>query len=73
MLVKVPDSIEITSFVNNVYNGKSGFIKYDKINKNDEISIDKDGKFIGKVSLKTRWAINLHRCQVDQNLLIQSN
>lgn len=28
---------------------------------------------MGKVVMKIRWAVNLHRCQVDQNVLLQSN
>ena len=31
VLVKLPDSIEIKSFINNVFNGKTGMIKHEKL------------------------------------------
>jgi hypothetical protein len=73
VLIKLPDSLEIKSFVNNVFNGKSSMIPHQKLINGEEISIDKEMRSTGKVKLKIRWAINLHRYQVDQNLLLGAN
>ena len=73
VLIKLPENIEIQSFLNNMFNGKSGSIKHQNLTNGEEISIDKDMRSQGKVKLKIRWAINLHRYQIDQNLLLQSN
>ena len=72
-MIRLPDTIDISSFINNVYNGKSGSIKHEKLKNNEEISIDKDLRSTGKVMLKLRWGVNLHRCQIDQNVLMHSN
>ena len=38
-----------------------------------EIEINKEGKSMAKITLKIKWAVNLHRFQVDQNMLLDSN
>lgn len=65
VLVKIPNTIEISSFVNNAFNGKSSVLKHEKLKSQEEISIDKDLRSTGKVALALKWATNLHRSAAD--------
>jgi hypothetical protein len=69
VLIKLPTTIEIASFSNNAFSGKSESLNCEQLKDGMEVELNKGGKG-GKVLLKLRWAINLHRLQLDQNVLL---
>jgi hypothetical protein len=65
VIIKIPDYLEISSFVNDHFNGKSERIDHSQLQNNQEIDIKKEGKSTGKVKLKIKWGVNLHRFRTD--------
>ena len=72
-VIKIPDFIEINSFVNNHFNGKSARIDQAKLYNQQEIDIVKEGKTTGRVKIKVKWGVNLHRFRVEENVLVEAN
>lgn len=73
VLLKLPDWLEISSFLNNHFNGKSARVGLDRLQNNQEIDIAKEGKSTGRVRVRAKWGVNLHRFRSDQGLLAESN
>ncbi len=59
--VKLPAAIEISSFVNSHFNGKSALLDHSRLLDGQEVDILKDGKCTARVRLKLKWGVNLHR------------
>lgn len=72
ILVRLPETIEIASFVNNCFAGKSAVLGCDQLKNGMEVDLNKTGKG-GRVAVRLRWAINLHKNQAEQNLLMEVN
>jgi hypothetical protein len=65
IIIKLPEEIEISSFINDHFNGKSALIDCSKITNEQEIDIKKDGSITAVIKLKTKWGVNLHRYQIE--------
>jgi hypothetical protein len=71
--IKLPNSLEISSFVNSHFNGKSAPIDHSRLQNGQEVDIIKDGKCTARVKLKLKWGVNLHRFRSDENVLVEAN
>lgn len=70
--VKLPAAIEISSFVNSHFNGKSVLLDHSKLVDGQEVEIAKDGKSTVRVKLKLKWGVNLHRFRSEENVLVEA-
>jgi hypothetical protein len=72
-VVKLPDTIVISSYKNNEFAGKSQILDFTQLVDNMQIDLNNNGSFKGTIQLKMKWGINLHQFQFEKNLLLDSN